>query len=161
VVEIDYYKENEDDFSKRRIEPYQLANGREGWYVVSYDLERDDTRTFRLDRIRSASVLDEEFEPREGVEADTHGWLKTGEVEASQVARIWWSPDRARWAREDKRVVEELKDGAVIVELPFKGSDWLGHQILSLGGDAVVLEPEEARTAVLEGAEALAGLARS
>ena len=59
LVEIEYYKENEDDFTKRKIEPYQLANGREGWYVVSYDLERDDTRTFRLDRIRSANVLDE------------------------------------------------------------------------------------------------------
>jgi len=161
VVEIDYYKENEDDFSSRRIEPYQLANGREGWYVVSFDLEREDTRTFRLDRIRSASVLKEKFEPREGVEADTRGWLRTGEVEGSQVARIWWSPERARWAREDKRVVEELKDGAVIVEMPFQGTDWLVHQILSLGGDAVVLEPDEARTAVLEGAEALAGLARS
>jgi proteasome accessory factor C len=161
LVEIDYYKENEDDFSTRRIEPYQLANGREGWYVVSFDLERDDTRTFRLDRIRSARVLDDEFEPREGVQADTSGWLRTGEVEASKVARIWWSPDRARWAREDKRVVEELRDGAVIVEQAFKGTDWLVHQILSLGGDAVVLEPEEARTAVLEGAEALAGLARS
>ena len=102
-----------------------------------------------------------EFEPREGVEADTRGWLRTGEVEGSQVARIWWSPERARWAREDKRVVEELKDGAVIVEQPFQGADWLVHQILSLGGDAVVLEPEEARAAVLEGAEALAGLARS
>jgi proteasome accessory factor C len=161
VVEIDYYKENEDDFSTRRIEPYQLANGREGWYVVSFDLEREDTRTFRLDRIRSADVTKEKFEPREGVEADTHGWLRTGEVEGSQVARIWWSPERARWAREDKRVVEELKDGAVIVELPFQGTNWLVHQILSLGGDAVVLEPDEARGAVLEGAEALAGLARS
>ena len=161
LVEIEYYKENEDDFTKRKIEPYQLANGREGWYVVSYDLERDDTRTFRLDRIRSANVLDKAFEPREGVEADTGGWLKTGEVEGSQVARIWWSPERARWAREDKRVVEELKDGAVIAEQYFQGADWLVHQILSLGGDAVVLEPEEARTAVLEGAEALAGLARS
>jgi proteasome accessory factor C len=161
LVEIDYYKENEDDFSKRRIEPYQLANGREGWYVVSFDLERDDTRTFRLDRIRSATVLDEVFEPRDGVEADTRGWLRTGEVAASQVARIWWSPERARWAREDKRVVEELRDGAVVVELSFKGTDWLVHQILSLAGDAVVLEPEEARAAVLEGAEALAGLARS
>ena len=161
VVEIEYYKENEDAFTKRKIEPYQLANGREGWYVASYDLRREDQRTFRLDRIRSATVLDDKFERREGVEADTGGWLRTGEVEASQVARIWWSPERARWAREDKRVVEELKDGAVIVEQPFKGTDWLVHQILSLGGDAVVLEPEEARAAVLEGAEALAGLARS
>ena len=161
LVEMEYYKENEDDFTTRKVEPYQLANGQEGWYVVSFDLERDDTRTFRLDRIRSANVLDEEFEPREGIEADTRGWLRTGEVEASKVARIWWSPERARWAREDKRVVEELKDGAVIVELPFKGTDWLVHQILSLAGDAVVLEPDEARAAVLEGAEALAGVARS
>ena len=161
LVEIEYYKENEDDFSTRRIEPYQLANGREGWYVVSFDLDREDTRTFRLDRIRSATVLKEKFDPREGIEADTRGWLRTGEVEGSQIARIWWSPERARWAREDKRVVEELKDGAVIVEQAFQGSDWLVHQILSLGGDAVVLEPEEARAAVLEGAEALAGLARS
>ena len=49
----------------------------------------------------------------------------------------------------------------MIAEQPFQGTDWLVHQILSLGGDAVVLEPEEARAAVLEGAEALAGLARS
>jgi proteasome accessory factor C len=161
LVEIEYYKENEDDFTKRKIEPYQLANGREGWYVVSHDLERDDMRTFRLDRIRSAKVRAKEFEPREGVEADTHGWLRTGEVEGSQIARIWWSPERARWAREDKHVVEELKDGAVIAEQPFQGTDWLVHQILSLAGDAVVLEPEEARAAVLEGAEALAGLAHS
>ena len=160
LVEIEYYKENEDDFTTRRIEPYQLANGREGWYVVSFDLEREDTRTFRLDRIRSAQVLDEEFEPREGIQADTRGWLRTGEVEASMIARIWWSPERARWAREDKRVVEELKDGAVIAELSFAGTDWLVHQILGLAGDAVVLEPEEARAAVLEGAEALAGVAR-
>ena len=67
---------------------------------------------------------------------------------------------RARWAREDRRVVEELKDGAVIAELSFAGTDWLVHQILGLAGDAVVLEPEEARAAVLEGAEALAGVAR-
>jgi len=160
LIEIEHYKEDADEFTKRRIEPYQLANGREGWYVVSWDTEREDTRTFRLDRIRSADVLDEEFEPREGIEADTRGWLRTGEVEASRLARIWFAPERARWAREDRRVVEELKDGAVIVEQSYKGTDWLVHQVLSLAGDAVVLGPDEARAAVLEGAEALAGVAR-
>ena len=35
--------------------------------------------------------------------------------------------------------------------------DWLAREVLKEAGDAVVLEPEEARTAVLEAAEALAG----
>src|SRR3712207_3385598 len=41
LLELEYYKENEDEFSQRRVEPYALINGREGWYVVSYDLDKD------------------------------------------------------------------------------------------------------------------------
>ena len=45
---------------------------------------------------------------------------------------------------------QELADGAVIVELPFKGVDWLVREVLAEAGDAVVLEPEDARGAVLD-----------
>ena len=38
---LDYYKENEDEFTKRKVEPYALINGREGWYLFSYDRERE------------------------------------------------------------------------------------------------------------------------
>ena len=37
---LEYYKENEDEFTERTIEPYGLINGREGWYVFSYDLDK-------------------------------------------------------------------------------------------------------------------------
>ena len=160
LLDIEYYKENEDEFTTRRIEPYQLLNGQEGWYVHSYDPERDATRSFRLDRIRSATVTDEPFEPRRDVEPDVHGWPSTGQVPRSRAARVWISPERARWAREDRRTVEELKDGAVVVELHYAGNDWLVREILKEAGDAVVVEPEDARAAVLEAAEALAGAAR-
>jgi proteasome accessory factor BC len=160
LLRVEYYKENEDEFTERTIEPYKLANGQEGWYVHSYDLEKDAPRSYRLDRIREATVLDERFEPREGVEPDVHGWLSTGEVPASSTARIWVSPERARWAREDRRVVQELADGAVVVERTFASHDWLAREILKEAGDAVVLEPEDARRAVLEAAEALAGAVR-
>jgi proteasome accessory factor BC len=160
LLEIEHYKEELDEFTTRRIEPYKLMNGQEGWYVHSFDPEKDDTRSFRLDRIRSATVLDEPFEPRPGIEPDIHGWPSTGEVADSRVARVWMSPERARRAREDKRVVEELEDGAVIVELPFAGHRYLAREILKEAGDAVVLEPDDARQAVLEAAETLAGAAR-
>jgi proteasome accessory factor BC len=157
LVELEYYKENEDEFTRRVIEPYKLLNGQQGWYVHAWDTERDAPRSFRLDRIKSASVLDETFEPREGVEPDVHGWPRTGEVPASRAARLWISPGRARWAREDRRLLEELADGSVVVELSYAGADWLAREVLKEAGDAVVLEPDEARRAVLEAAEALAG----
>jgi proteasome accessory factor BC len=160
LLRIDYYKENEDEFIERTIEPYKLANGQEGWYVHSYDLEKDTPRSYRLDRIREATVLDESFEPRPGIEPDVQGWLATGEVPSSKSARIWVSPDRARWEREDHPVIEELADGSVIVERTYASHEWLARELLKAAGDAVVLEPEDARQAVLEAAEAVAGAVR-
>jgi predicted DNA-binding transcriptional regulator YafY len=150
ILELEYYKENEDELSLRTVEPYALTNGREGWYVASFDPERDGMRHFRLDRIKRATVTEETFDPRPEVDpaAEVDGWLRTGEVEASRTARVWVSPERARWAREARRVVEERSDGAVVVELSFAGVDWLVREILKEAGDAAVLEPEDAREAV-------------
>jgi proteasome accessory factor C len=47
----------------------------------------------------------------------------------------------------------------VVVDLHYAGETWLSREILKEAGDAVVLEPEDARRAVLEAAEALAGAA--
>jgi proteasome accessory factor BC len=154
---FEYYKENEDEFSERTVEPYALINGREGWYLGSYDPARSSIRHFRLDRIKSATVTDTPYEPRSDVDpaADAGGWPRTGEVPASSRARVWISPERARWAREERSVVAELSDGAVIVELGFAGVDWLVRETLKEAGDAVVLEPAEAREAVRRAAEAI------
>jgi proteasome accessory factor C len=150
MIEFEYYKENEDELSPRKVEPYALTNGREGWYVASFDPERDGVRHFRLDRIKRVTVTDQEFEPRPEVDpaAAVDGWLRTGEVPASRSARVWVSPERARWAREARRVVEDWSDGSVVVELSFAGVDWLVREILKEAGDAAVLEPEDAREAV-------------
>jgi proteasome accessory factor C len=156
LLALDYYKENEDEFTKRKVEPYALINGREGWYLFSFDTERDDTRHFRLDRIKRAKMLDEKFAPRDlDPTADLEGWPRTGTLPASRVARVWISPERARWERERRRVVEELADDAVVVELPFAGTRWLVREILKEAGDAVVLEPEDARADVLAAAKNL------
>ncbi len=150
LIELEYYKENEDELTPRTVEPYALTNGREGWYVASFDPERDGVRHFRLDRIKRVTVTDQKFEPRPEVDpaGEVDGWLRTGEVPASATARVWVSPERARWAREARRVVEEWSDGAVVVELSFAGVDWLVREILKEAGDAAVLEPEDAREAV-------------
>jgi predicted DNA-binding transcriptional regulator YafY len=157
ILELDYYKENEDEFSQRVVEPYALMNGREGWYVATYDLEKRAMRHFRLDRIRRAQGSGDRFEPRPDVNpsADVDGWPRTGNVPASASARVWISPERARWAREQRELVEQYADGSITVELSFAGVDWLVREILKEAGDAVVLEPPEARAAVRAAAERL------
>ena len=158
LLSFEYYKENEDEFSTRQVEPYALINGREGWYLASFDPSRESVRHFRLDRIKSAVVTDELFEPRPDIDpaADVDGWPRTGEVPASRRARVWISPERARWAREERTVIADLADGSVVVELSFAGVDWLVREVVKEAGDAVVLEPEDARTSVREAAEAIA-----
>ncbi len=157
LLRLDYYKPNEDEFIERTIEPYALINGREGWYVASFDPSRDDVRHFRLDRIKGAEALKERYTPRPEVDpaADVDGWPRTGEVPASARARVWVSPERARWAREERTVAQELADGSVVVELAFAGTDWLVREVLKEAGDAVVLEPADAREAVLAAAQRL------
>ncbi len=155
TLEIQYYKENEDQFTKREVEPYRLENGREGWYAECYDLTKDGIRHFKLDRIKEANLTGDAFEPRPEVEelAGVEGWMTDGEVPTAQVARVWVSPERARWLREERTVVEELADGAVVIELPYAGTSWLVREILRGAGDLVVLEPEDARKAIVSGVE--------
>jgi proteasome accessory factor C len=108
-------------------------------------------------------VTDELFEPRPDIDptADVEGWPRTGEVPASRRAKVWISPERARWAREERTVVRDLDDGSAIVELGFKGLDWLVREVLKEAGDAVVLEPEDAREAVRAAAETIAAAAQT
>jgi predicted DNA-binding transcriptional regulator YafY len=157
LLRLEYYKANEDEFSERVVEPYALINGREGWYVASFDPAREAVRHFRLDRVKTAEVLEGSFTPRSDVDpaADVVGWPSTGVVEASRVARVWISPERARWSREQRRVAQELADGSVVVELPYKGTDWLVREVLAEAGDAAVLSPPEAREAVHEAVDRL------
>jgi proteasome accessory factor C len=161
LLRIVYYAPHEDQFSERTIEPYALINSREGWYVASWDPAKEDTRHFRLDRVKEAEILSERFDLRPDLDpiADIEGWPRTGVVEGSRTAHVWISPEQARWAREERTVLAELADGAIIVAWTFKGTDFLAKDVLKEAGDAAVLEPADAREAVLAAAEAL--MARS
>lgn len=50
--------------SRRRAEPHRLVNHRGRWYLVAWDLDRDDWRTFRLDRLQPRTPNGARFAPR-------------------------------------------------------------------------------------------------
>jgi predicted DNA-binding transcriptional regulator YafY len=51
--------------SRRTVEPYRLLNDRRRWYLLAWDLERDDWRTFRVDRLRPLTPTGPRFTPRQ------------------------------------------------------------------------------------------------
>jgi proteasome accessory factor C len=44
--------------------------------------------------------------------------------------------------------MQELEDGALVVQLSYAGEEWLVREVLKEAGDAAVLEPPAAREAV-------------
>src|SRR2546427_137117 len=52
TVKFEYWSISRDERSERTLNPYALMPDNGIWYVVGYDLDRDDIRTFRVSRIR-------------------------------------------------------------------------------------------------------------
>ncbi len=145
LVEIEYLKEGDKQPAARVVEPYQLERELPYWYLHAFDLGSAASRSFRLDRIRSAKKLRERFERR--LEFDPHRFGGT------QTVRIWYSPEVARW--EVERGATPLADGSAVRETP-AGEEWLVSEILSHRGEAAVIEPAELRARVAKRAKELA-----
>ena len=131
LLELEYWTQSEDRYSERVVEPYALINSREGWYVAAWDARASRLAHFRLDRIKSASALMERFEPRAGLNpaADIGGWPRTGRIGGSRAARVKISAEQARWAREQRTVLAELEGGEIVVEITFKGLEFLVREV--------------------------------
>ena len=58
------YKALDGKLTQRRIEPHALLLSWPFWYVLAWDADRSALRTFRMDRVEQANLLDEPFRPR-------------------------------------------------------------------------------------------------
>jgi proteasome accessory factor BC len=144
VVEIEYLKEGESP-SLRRVEPYTIERELPVWRVHTWDLTVDAARTFRLDRMRSAKLTSDRFEPREGFDPSY--------LTNPRVARLLHSPAVARWKLE--RGARPLTDGSAIAEVPYKTEEWLLSEVLADRGETVVVEPQRLRDLVAKRARRL------
>ena len=59
------YEDRRGSASQRRIEPHRVVHAEGRWYLVAWDTDRQDWRTFRVDRIRSEIVVGHRTAARE------------------------------------------------------------------------------------------------
>jgi predicted DNA-binding transcriptional regulator YafY len=145
VVELEYLKEGEESPSVRRVEPYTIERELPVWRVHTWDRTVDAARTFRLDRMRSAHLTDEPFEPRDGFDPS---YLRN-----PRVARLLHSPDVATWKLE--RGARALTDGSAVADVPYKTEEWILSEVLADRGETTVLEPQKLRDLVAKRARRL------
>ncbi|CAB4696226.1 MAG: WYL domain-containing protein [Actinobacteria bacterium] len=138
LIELEYLKPESTEVTTRLVEPYSIERRLPHWYVHTWDVERDAPRSYRLDRMRKAKVQKQIFTPREGFDPS--------ELNHATTARIWYSPEVARW--EVEKGARLLVDGSALSERAVGSADWLVGEVLSYRGEAVVLEPADLRERV-------------
>ncbi|USX51200.1 YafY family protein [Lentzea sp. HUAS12] len=142
------YVANENVVSKRHVEPVQLVALGRRWYLLAFDVERDDWRTFRLDRVSSAVATGARFAPRvppggDAVAFVTQQMYDTAPTfQARATLRLPVELARARLADfcGELRVVD---DGWCSWLSPEDTVEYLGFRLTSLGCEFVVEGPGE------------------
>jgi predicted DNA-binding transcriptional regulator YafY len=77
------YRDHRDAPSVRVTEPHQLVTWGRRWYLVAWDVEREDWRSFRVDRLRPRVPTGPRFVPRELEGGDAAAFVARG------VAQLW------------------------------------------------------------------------
>jgi predicted DNA-binding transcriptional regulator YafY len=144
------YRSRDGADSRREVEPHSLVNHGRRWYLVAWDRQRDDWRTFRVDRLAEPASSGVRFTPRTLPAKDAAAY-----VEQSIAAR----PNRF-----EARVTVRAAADAIASRIPAywgtiepidartseyrTGDDdlgWLALRIAMLGVDFEVHEPPELR----------------
>jgi proteasome accessory factor B len=134
----------------RRLEPWGLASWNGRWYVAGHDMDRDDTRVFRLSRIHSD--VKAEGQPRAyeipddaDVNASIRMLARPGSV---RVARLRLKAGRATPLRRRGTVVADNGEWSA-VDVSFEDVEQLASEVTAFGAAVVVEQPDELRSAVL------------
>lgn len=131
---------------RRRVEPYRLVASDRRWYLLAYDLDREDWRSFRVDRMTEASARTFRFRPREAPDAATYVQEGVaGRVDAHQARFLVHAPADTVRARIPASAAVVRPRGSEACEV-LSGAERLDAvllHVLLLGHEFAVLDPPE------------------
>jgi predicted DNA-binding transcriptional regulator YafY len=150
-LKIRHFSRGRNEESEREISPQRLVHYRDNWYLDAWCHLRQDLRSFAIDAIRSADIL--EIAADEVAETELNRVLAAGygifSGSETEWAKLKFQPEQARWVMEEQwhpqqRTALEA-DGSLILELPYANPTELVMDILRHGSGVEVLGPESLR----------------
>ena len=151
---ITHYGRQDGKLSERELSPQRLVYYRDNWYLDAFCHDKDGVRTFSMDAIERANVLEKiavSIEERDlAVELESGYGIFAGAKH--QIAKLRFTPFRARWVSKElwhpnqKGSFDE--DGSYVLALPYSDDRELILDILRQGNEVEVIGPSELRDKV-------------
>ena len=132
----------------RRVRPYHLACIWNQWYLVGYDLMREDIRKFVPARMRNVRVGDTRFERPAGFSLDKYLKGSFGVYSGGDLMemKVWFSRARAQVVRERKwhasQRIRELGNGEIEYSVRLSSMKEIVPWILGWGEHARAIAPK-------------------
>ena len=162
-VHLRYLVPGRDESTERDVDPMRVISFDAHWYLEGWCHRAEDVRLFRLDRIETLTILDEDGTPPASAEPrDLDSGVFTPRAQ-DQLVRLALRPG-AVWVSDYYPVesIEPAPDGGAIIDLRTADTAWLRRLMWQLGSQASVMEPTQLADEVRRGARAaLAGYAGS
>jgi len=142
------YRARDGSESRRKVEPLSLVHLGRRWYLVAWDCDRDDWRTFRLDRIDRVPTAGGRFTPRELPGGDPAKYVADNRsaavyrYRAEVVLRAPAEEITARWQWAAGQV-EPIDSRSCLYRTSDDSLEWLALRIGFMGVDFEVREPAE------------------
>jgi predicted DNA-binding transcriptional regulator YafY len=141
------YRSHDATATRRLVEPHRLVHTGRRWYLVAYDTDRADWRTFRVDRIERPAA-GRRFVPREPPADDIAAYVAravSSTRDRYQARVLLKAPIETVRPRVPHGVgtLERVDDDTCLLRT---GSDWLGGlavYVAEIGVDFEVLDPPE------------------
>jgi predicted DNA-binding transcriptional regulator YafY len=155
-LEIQYHTRGSDTEAIRTISPQRLAHYRDNWYLDAWCHQRNALRSFALDRIRQAKVLDKPAQDVSEETLDAHYAAGYGIFAgvAQHLAILRFTPARARWVADERwhpqQQGEWLADGAFQLQIPYADHRELIMDIMRHLPEVEVIAPNELKQEMTE-----------
>ena len=152
------YRSRSNELTERNVEPHQLVSLGQRWYLLAYDRDREDWRTFRLDRVASPRLTRFRFDPRPIPGGDAGEYVLSSMQNRPMRYQVSVTIDAPAAAveqrlRQGEGNVQPLGDDRCVLRTQGDSIEWLAFMLMWLDADFEVDEPPEL-------VEHLAGMAR-
>ena len=142
------YRARDGQVSERNVHPHRTVSVDQRLYLLAWDLDRADWRTFRVDRIDNPVRDGKRFVPRQLPDSDpveyVRGQIRSMPVRYAVRATVQASADRAKAEVAQYGTVESIDDTSCEVSIPAESLDWAVFCLAAMEAPFVVHGPVEA-----------------
>ncbi|CAM5540681.1 YafY family transcriptional regulator OS=Streptomyces alboniger OX=132473 GN=CP975_07225 PE=4 SV=1 [Streptomyces alboniger] len=142
------YRDHSGSATRRTVEPHRLVCTERRWYLVAWDLDREDWRTFRVDRVEPRPPHGPRFTPRPPPAGDLAAYVAKGVstgayAERAVVRLLVPAAEAAQRLTPSDGVLEAETEESCLLRTGASSLDVMVFHVLFMGIEFEVVEPVE------------------